>query len=98
MLTMNLIPTTTRDSHWLTGFDNLFDRGNGLDVLVMQSMAGVDHQAFLVAVARRFDDSLQLLLLLRALGVGIAPGVQFDDRCTGSDRGIELLEFGIDEQ
>ena len=47
------------------------NRSNCLNVMIMQTVPGVDHQAKLAGVGDGLADTLQRLLLLGPLGIGL---------------------------
>ncbi len=61
-------------------------------------MTGMAFEAELGAQGRRLGDPLQLGLLGLPLDLAVAAGVQFDDRRTQRDRGLQLAGVGLDEQ
>ena len=64
-------------------FDNLCDTRDRLDVLVVQSVPGVDNEAEVVAELRSLDNALQLRSLLFTVRVGVFARVQLYDGRTG---------------
>ena len=80
-------------------FVDAVDGGDGLDVVVMQAMAGIDDQPLGAAQAHACADAFQLLGLAGGIGgVGVAAGVQFDRRRADAARGADLAFLGVDEQ
>ena len=80
----------------------LVDAGNRrhcFDVVVMQAMAGIDDQTMGHAASDAVPDARQLTgSVFRALGVGIATGVQFDGRRADALGRFDLQRLGIDKQ
>ena len=75
------------------------DRGDGLGVVVMQTMAGIDDQAVTQAGLDTIANARELAGPLgNAVGIGIATRVQFDGRRTDPGRRLDLQRIGIDEQ
>ncbi|MNM50626.1 hypothetical protein D3C81_616720 [compost metagenome] len=79
-------------------FANIGNGGDRLHVGVMQAVARIDLQATAHAEQHARLDALQLCQLLGALGVRVAPRVQFDHGCAQLGGGGDLLLVGIDEQ
>ena len=78
-------------------FDDLGDARDRRDVLVMQPMPGVDHEAQIMAIGCRVHDSIQFALLRSAVRVRVATGVQFHDRGPGRHGSVELRAVRVDE-
>ena len=69
----------------------LRDGGDGDDIVEGQAVAGVRLDAVLGRERGAVGDALQLGRALLALGMGVAAGVELDDRRAEPDRGGDLL-------
>ena len=72
-------------------FGDMRNGSDGFDIVVSQSVAGMNLQPEIGAEFRRVADMLQQSAALAARGVGVSPGVQFHDRRAQLARRIELL-------
>src|SRR4051812_8365279 len=77
---------------------NLRDGGDRHDIVERQSMAGVRFDAVLYAERGAVGDALQLYRALLAVDMGVAAGVELDDRRSEAHRGGDLLFSRFDEQ
>src|SRR5271166_240991 len=68
------------------------------DVLVIDSMAGIDAEAVLGGEAGCADEALELALLLLAGGVCKCAGVELDGFGAEGAGGLDLLGVGLDEE
>src|SRR5205085_12156291 len=69
----------------------LRDGGNGDDIVEGQAVAGVRLDAVLDRKRGTIGDALQFSGALVAVDMGIAAGVEFDDRRAEADGGCDLL-------
>ena len=75
------------------------DSGDGLDVVIVQAMTGIDAQPQTVGIASSLLNPRQLLeLFCRAGRIGIASGVDFDIGSANRHGCIDLGMIRIDEQ
>ncbi|MNH17463.1 hypothetical protein D3C79_771350 [compost metagenome] len=73
--------------------------GDGLDVVVVQAMAGIDLQALAGGIGGAGGDALELGVALRIRGgIGIAAGVDLDEGGTTLGGRIDLDGVGVDEE
>ena len=76
----------------------LRDGGDGHDIVEGQAVAGVRLDAVLGGERGGIGDALQLGRPLLALDMGVAAGVELDDRRAEPDRGLDLRFGRLDEQ
>ena len=80
-------------------FVNALDRCHGFDVVIMQTMPGIDDQALRQTKRHAVRHALQFLSNFgRGLGISVTPGVQLDGRRTNALRSSDLAFVSIDEQ
>src|SRR5690606_39303028 len=75
------------------------DRSDGLGVVVMQAVPGVDDQPVAETELDTIANPRQLTGTLgNAVRVGVPPGMQFDGRRTDACGRFDLPGIGVDEQ
>ena len=77
----------------------LGDRGDSLDVVVVQAVARIDLQALASGVGSSGGDALELGVALGIRGgIGVAAGVDLDEGSTARGGRIDLQRIRIDEE
>ena len=77
---------------------HLRDGGDRLDVVIGEAVAGMDLDAVLGGERGGVGEAAQLRALRLSGHLGIAAGVQLDDRRAERQRRLDLLRIGLDEE
>jgi hypothetical protein len=79
-------------------FHDFGNRGDGLNVVIVQAMTGMHGQTEARCMTSRCFDALQLASAMLADGFSISTGVQLDDRRSSANCCFQLRRLRIDEQ